>query len=193
MQTLDEIYDAAWFAHDFEHLQPEFNIVADAIYRQFRPDMVVDVGCGPGMLLRRFKELRCDVEGIEGSSHGIAYAGDMGMWIKQADITQVKRLEHYPTRRRVVVCTEVAEHLDAVHAEGLVALLCSAMCPIVFTAAPPGQDGHHHVNLQPPSYWHELFEARGVTLDEDATMNLRDRWCRLKRLSHMTLNVQVYT
>jgi hypothetical protein len=32
---------------------------------------------------------------------------------------------------------------------------------LLFTAAPPGQEGLSHVNLQKPEYWFEKFKARG--------------------------------
>lgn len=192
-KTLEEIYTAEWFDHDFRELGPEFELVADALYRQFGPDKVVDIGCGPGMILRRLAEHGCQVYGVEGSAHGIAYADDsIRGAIEHDDITTIEVDGYFDPDNDLVICTEVAEHLDAEHAPHLVALLCSALCPIVFTAAPPGQDGHHHVNCQPKSYWEELFAAYGALPDRDATLELQMRWRKLRRLSHMTSNVTVY-
>ncbi len=193
---LDEIYSAEWFSGDFEGLQPEFDVVADAIFRQFRPETAVDVGCGPGMVVARLRGLGVEASGIEGSAHGIAAAGvGVRPHLVHADITTERWLENCVDvdagARALVICTEVAEHLDAADASGLVHLLCSAMSPIVFTAAPPGQDGHHHVNCQPQAYWLELFQAHGVILDEAATHELKTRWAGLKRLSHMVRNLMV--
>lgn len=97
-----------------------------------------------------------------------------------------------PTRDGLVICTEVAEHLAPEHADHLVKLLCSAMCPIVFTAAPPGQGGHHHVNCQESGYWVDKFNNHGAILDIDATHELERRWGNLNRLSHMAKNVMVF-
>ncbi len=188
-QTLDEIYSAEWFAHDFEHLQPEFDVVADSLIRQFDPKVALDVGCGPGMVVRRLRYNGVNAVGYEGSRHGIEYANrDVREHIVHADVMGLRVL---PTAADLVICTEVAEHLDEKDAPGLVALLCSAMCPIVLTAAPKGQDGHHHVNCQPPEYWLDLFANHGVILDADATHELKGRWCNLKRLSHMRANLLV--
>lgn len=195
--SLEDIYTAEWFAHDFEHLQPEFDVVAYSLCREFLTEKfmreespkVTDVGCGPGMILRRLRRLGATVYGLEGSQHGIDYAHDevRGL-IEHCDIT--KRDDLYA--RDLVICTEVAEHLDAEHAPHLVKLLCSAMCPIVFTAAPPGQDGHHHVNCQPKQYWIDLFAGHGAIPDWDTTASLTARWAKLQRLSHMTKSVMVF-
>ncbi len=195
---LDAIYTAEWYAHDFKDLQPEFNVVADSLVRQFRPRAVVDLGCGPGMVVGRLREHGVRSVGVDGSKHALEAAVEsVRPHLQHADITTVTRLAITDVGGglmpiSLVVCTEVAEHLDEKHAAGLVSLLCSAMCPVVFTAAPPGQDGHHHVNCQLPSYWHGLFTAHGAHWDHEATAELKMRWAGLKRLSHMTKNVMVF-
>ncbi len=190
---LDEIYTRAWFENDFAELQPEFDIVADSLIRQFKPLRVVDVGCGPGMMARRFRAWGGEWHGLEGSAEGIKYAAESTRaFIFHRDITEVTDLRFMPGRPSLIICTEVAEHLEEKHAAGLVSLLCSAMCPVVFTAAPPGQEGHHHVNCQPKEYWGEMFRARGCAFDVEGTAELRERWGGLKRLSHMRANVMVF-
>jgi hypothetical protein len=44
---------------------------------------------------------------------------------------------------------------------------------LLLAAAPPGQAGYHHVNLQPDSYWIERFRERGFEHDERVTRILR--------------------
>ncbi len=207
MPTLDEIYSAEWFAHDFEGLQPEFDLVAAGIFRQFRPNAAVDIGCGPGMVVGALLDLGVAAVGLDGSSHALSYAQErnrpflqlqdittMGEGVSlQAGFTEMRNDGYRLGPSRVVICTEVAEHLDEKHAAGLVRLLASGMCPIVFTAAPPGQDGHHHVNLQEKDYWESLFADHGCVYDLEASDNLRWRWRKLQRLSHMVRNVMVFT
>lgn len=190
MTAIGDIYTAQWFAHDFADLQPEFDLVGAAIVRQFRPRMAADIGCGPGLLLHALKSRHVAVWGYEGSEHGIAYAKEfVRQHISHADITEMSSLD---TAMDLIICTEVAEHLAEEHAAGLVALLSSAMCPIIWTAAPKGQDGHHHVNCQPREYWERLFRARGVIPDHRATQQLKERWWALQKLGHMRENLQVW-
>ncbi len=205
MKSLDDIYTAEWFANDFADLQPEFNVVADAIYRQFRPHHATDFGCGPGMVVRRLRELGVEAYGFDGSKHAWQYASDeVKPYIAQADLIEIApKLGSAPILNRdgriglggmgsVTICTEVAEHIPEEHAGTLVRLLVAGMCPIIFTAAPTGQGGHFHVNCQPQEYWLELFKAHGVICDWSATIELQARWAGLKRLSHMPKNLQVY-
>jgi trans-aconitate methyltransferase len=189
VRSLDEIYSAAWVSQDFTGLKSEFDIVADAITRQFRPQSVNDVGCGPGMILERLRFARgISVIGYEGSRHCIAFAHpQMRDVIQLADLRVLSTLP----AASLTLCTEVAEHIEPEFASHLVALLCSAMSPIVFTAAPPGQDGNHHVNCREPGYWLDLFAMHGVAEDRLATAEIKNRWRGLKRLSHMTRNVMV--
>lgn len=193
MSQLDEIYSREWFEQDFTGLQPEFNVVADAIVRQFRPANVVDVGCGPGMIVRRLRERGVAAMGLDGSRHAREMAHHaVQRFIVTSDLLGMNVIDS-DRILDLVICTEVAEHLGEEHAPALVELLCSAGCPVVFTAAPPGQEGHHHVNCRPQGYWFELFSRCGAYYDADATDELAARWVSLKRLSHMRANVMVFT
>jgi hypothetical protein len=70
----------------------------------------------------------------------------------------------------VCLCIEVAEHLSPEAAPRLVEGLTRLSDTIVFSAATPGQGGVGHINEQPHSYWHELFQRCGF---EESS--LRDR------------------
>jgi hypothetical protein len=61
----------------------------------------------------------------------------------------------------VVECLEVAEHLPEASATTLVDSLVRHGEVIVFSAAPPGQGGHDHVNERSYDYWRALFGQRG--------------------------------
>ena len=199
MKDPNIIYSAAWFQKDFysdPRIKQDFFLIADAIYRQYHPAWVVDYGCGPGMILERLFALRVDVRGLEGSLHGIEAASPaIKGYISWADLTTVASgaapAPFDPLG--VVICTEVAEHIEAKHADHLVDLLSAHMCPIVFTAAPPGQGGHDHVNEQAPEYWIAKFAARGCVLDTGATYELKHRWeCCIQVLHHMHRNLMVF-
>jgi 2-polyprenyl-3-methyl-5-hydroxy-6-metoxy-1,4-benzoquinol methylase len=202
MNDLDEIYTREWYRFDFEGLQPEFDLVGDAIARAFPGvEYSVDAGCGPGMLVRRLAHRGLMTWGFEGSTHALDYAREFAPetnWsalIAHADLRSLSTLNHFHNEHRrpeLVICTEVLEHVEVQHAERVVQLLCSPMAPVVVTAAPPGQDGHHHVNCQPPAYWISLFEAQGAFYDGDLTNEMARRWSGLKRLSHMVRNVMVF-
>lgn len=207
------IYTWEWFEHDFAGLQDEFTLAARGIDRwahaRFETVTALDVGCGPGMLVAGLRDAGWNAHGFDGSSHALTYAlrhvpGAYGH-IAQCNIEDfnpgmafstaglgVEEFDEWEAHADVVVCTEVAEHLEEALAPELVRKLTqSAFEAIVFTAAPPGQGGHHHVNCRPQDYWLELFADWGWILDDEGTRELRQRWWKLRRLSHMTRNLMV--
>ena len=58
----------------------------------------------------------------------------------------------------------MAEHLPEAAAAGFVETLTRHGELVLFSAAPPGQGGEHHVNEQPYAYWRALFARRGYRL-----------------------------
>lgn len=201
-RDLDAIYTKEWYEHDFAELQPEFDLVAAGLERWVRGHggtdasnlrFALDVGCGPGMLVHALNTLEWYATGFDGSRHAIDYAERLGIRgeLHCADVLapEAGRVERLP----IVICTEVAEHIPAEHAPKLVRFLVEhAYRYIVFTAAPPGQGGHDHVNEQPAEYWLDLFAEHGWILDHDSTDEVESRWSKLRRLSHMAKNILVF-
>jgi SAM-dependent methyltransferase len=64
----------------------------------------------------------------------------------------------------LVICTEVAEHIEERYANNLVGTICSAANLVLFSAAVTGQGGLGHYNEQMQSYWVEKFKAHGYDL-----------------------------
>ncbi len=71
---------------------------------------------------------------------------------------------HLGRRFDLVESMEVAEHLPENAAEGFVASLVRHADIVLFSAAPPGQGGEHHVNERPYEYWRELFVRQGYRM-----------------------------
>lgn len=132
---------------------------------------VLDLGCGEGDAALWFQRHGCGVLAVDGWSNNVEAASALG----------VPELEHdlrrgpvpIPPRLRaprIAWCCEVLEHIDADYADYAVATLCAPGTVVVgITAAPPGQDGHHHVNCQPRAYWDNKFAARGFEPNIQAT------------------------
>ncbi len=147
----------------------------------FRARSVVDVGCGRGWWLEYWATHRPDVEilGLDGCADLIVRTGSCHEVLKGAIYPCDLRRPGWqtpwwrPGGWDLVLCAEVAEHLEEEHAAGLVDGLCDLGPTIFFSPARPGQKGVHHVNCQPAHYWIEMFEARGYEL----RMDLRREWC----------------
>jgi len=150
----------AEFYNAQEHLsRSSAQVVVPLLYDQFRPERVLDVGCGRGWWGREFINYGdCAVIGIDGG-----YVPDPVIPFVAHDL-RTPLPEAFHRSADLTVCVEVAEHLDAVHASRFVADLCATAPVVVFSAAVPGQGGHGHVNEQWPTYWQTKFAIHGYRL-----------------------------
>ena len=152
----------------------------------FSPQSVVDMGCGLGQFLSVFRDCGMrDILGVEGE------------WVKEVlnplpDWLLVHNLEEPLVLKKsydLVLCLEVAEHLDYKFSETLVQSLTKASSRIVFSAAIPGQGGTGHINLQSPEYWARKFADYGFFLEHD----LRSRiWKNSKIAPWYRQNLLIY-
>lgn len=160
LNDLDEIYPEDYFE---KRSEPPFdstaNIVVDILNEKYNPNSVIDIGCAIGVYLYYFEDKDTNVVGFEGATKAIEMALVDG--IQQVDLRDSPRATGMFD---LVLCIEVAEHLHPKYADGLIDTIISAAhdeSTIVFTAAPPGQPGTHHVHLQPRHFWIDKFENRG--------------------------------
>jgi SAM-dependent methyltransferase len=134
-----------------------------------RPRSVIDVGCGVGTWLATFQRHGvAEIQGLEGT-----WLDARQLIVPRAAVTlcDLQRPLECARRFDLAVSLEVAEHLPAECAAGFVASLARLAPVVLFSAAPPGQGGTHHVNEQWPPYWIDLFAAQRY----DALDCLRDR------------------
>lgn len=82
----------------------------------------------------------------------------------------------------LITCLEVAEHLSLDAHETLVDTIVRHLRPapnaidrsgfLIFSAAPPGQAGEHHIGCRPARDWRGMFYERGISYREDYTRQL---------------------
>ena len=167
---LSAAYDRSFFEMHMPW-RAEYEAIADVLVAGLKFSSVIDLGCGNGFILNRLAQNGKEVIGVDGSSHALAAApSELRPRLIAADLTQPLRLGQHD----LVICSEVAEHLEPRHANILVDNICGHSAESVFfTAAVPGQGGHGHVNEQPHEYWIAMFALRGFQLDAGSTSNLR--------------------
>jgi len=123
------------------------------------PQSVLDVGCGLGTWLSVFRELGvADVFGVDGAHVNLASLLIERDRFRACDVATAFDLQR---TFDLACCLEVAEHVPAASAAGLVRCLTQHAPAVLFSAAIPGQGGTHHVNEQWQDYWARLFEAHG--------------------------------
>jgi hypothetical protein len=134
------------------------------LFRTRLPESLLDVGCGWGTWLRAALDLGVpDILGVDGAA-----ISESDFLCPYKYFRRQNLCEPWDLKRRfdVALCLEVAEHLPAGAAPGLVASLVKHADVIVFSAAAPGQPGQHHVNCQWPEYWQEMFNSHGYACDD---------------------------
>lgn len=128
--------------------------IVDWIWFTFRPSSVVDVGCGDGAFLRRFRTHGCRTIGLDQRAHVSGVDDFRSVDLRSLDICAIPSAA-------IALCAEVAEHIPRKHSETLVRRLCEAAPLVIFGAGIPKQGGWGHVNEQWPSWWARLFERHG--------------------------------
>jgi hypothetical protein len=155
------VYNESFFDAQVQGALDSARLVVPAVLRFVQPRRVLDVGCGRGAWLRAFKEAGVEhVQGLDGD-----YVRPESLLIDPADFRATDLGQPFVVDERVdmAVCLEVAEHLPASAAPGLVRSLTAAAPLVLFSAAIPGQGGTNHINEQPPAYWQALFAAHDFT------------------------------
>lgn len=126
---------------------------------------IVDVGCGEGHALRFFRELGCEVLGLDGVAQDDPD-------IVQHDYARLLRGRYEPRPKDLAWSCEFVEHVEEWYVPNFLATFARARL-VLMTHAQPDQPGYHHVNCQPASYWIGAMAAIGYSLDEELTTHTR--------------------
>jgi methyltransferase family protein len=130
--------------------------VAPVVQDLVQARSVIDVGGGEGWWASAFARLGATAVAVDNAPLPPSAPG----------VTSVEHDLRHPIGRELgapdlVLCLEVAEHLEPAVGDRLVGELCSLAPAVLFSAAAPGQGGVGHLNEQWPVYWVERFEGHG--------------------------------
>lgn len=157
-------YDNAFFEYVNSGATRSARKLLPHLTTQLQIRSVLDVGCGQGAWLSVWRELGVqDVTGVDGD-----YVDRDRLLVNEAEFIPRDLGQPFSLDRRfdLVQSLEVAEHLHRGSAETFVASLVGHTDTVLFSAAPKGQGGDHHINEQPYDYWRALFATHDfVALD----------------------------
>ncbi|WP_158933286.1 class I SAM-dependent methyltransferase [Acidisphaera sp. S103] len=159
-------YTASFFDGQSARSLTSARAVLGELFDRFRPQSVLDVGCGVGPWLRAAQEFGAtDILGVDGD-----YVDRAALLIDPAaflpvDLERQRLCDVAPLsdgrRFDLVISVEVAEHLSFSRAASFVNDLTGFTDVVLFSAAVPFQGGEHHVNEQWPEFWALLFRTHG--------------------------------
>lgn len=180
---IPEPFRAEQFA-DQRRFDDDYSVVAESLLELIDFESVVDLGCANGLLLGRFMQAGKSVSGVELSAEVREYLPTaLKPFVEIGDFSSASG------EWDLACCMEVAEHLTPKRSEELVAKLTSlATAWVYFTAAPPGQGGHGHINCRPMAEWLAWFEARDWKVDEERTAALQRRIATLELATWLSGN-----
>ena len=166
--VLNETYTESFFGWDDNATQQKIlaEYFVPKIIKEFKPNYVLDVGCGSGQWLDEYRKYKVRTRGIESAS---------AAWVSMSEKTQ-KNVVKWDLRDELkktykpdlVQSLEVAEHIEEDYADVFIYNLVKHNADIIFlTAATPEQHGMQHVNCQEKEYWMAKMKNNGYLFDQD--------------------------
>jgi cyclopropane fatty-acyl-phospholipid synthase-like methyltransferase len=180
---MEPVFDISLYNDEFFqwHLQyaREYSIkTMNWFVDTYRPSSVCDVGCGIGSYLEAaYHKGIEELKGYDiGGEHARKYTpNEIQRFIEYRDCTK----EMFTRQYDCVLSFETAEHVEPTGSEMFVANIAGAAKKnrlILFTAAPPGQEGCGHINCQPEEYWIDLFIYFGAVPSIEHTSFISAAW-----------------
>lgn len=159
------LYDEDFYDSQLERSLSSARAILKKLFEFWKPQSVLDVGCGVGTWLHAASELGVkSVLGIDGD-----YVKPEMLQIPQhcfigADLSsrRLPAILQNKTGRNygLAMCLEVAEHLPFEKSKELVEDLTEISDVVLFSAAAPFQYGTNHINEQWAEFWALLFREK---------------------------------
>ena len=155
MEELSKTYPPSFFRRRYKEAW-RAELFCPPILEILKPRSLIDVGCGIGDFVKWFLNHKINAFGLEGTAAVMDYVVIPTERMFYGDLRRPLSIPAIP-RFDLAMSIEVAEHIEPEHAANYIHNLACFSDNLLLSIAGPGQLGHSHVNLQPKSYWDELF------------------------------------
>jgi len=152
------------------------NGVCDWVINNFKPNNVLEFGCGMGYYSSYFSRKGVDtVHGVEPKFMGNELFDEENNCLQfNFDITVDDIPEKIKnTKYDVLFTLEVMEHIDRKFHDKIFDFFTEKSDIIVFSGARIGQVGHGHISCRDELDWRSEFIKRGYRFKEDLTKDVR--------------------
>ena len=181
---LDYIYTDS-FAASPEYHKKWAQGFFEVIEKFFNPKTVIDFGCGSGDLLAPFEKKGVEVLGIDGSA---ANRDHSEISVNNFQLFDIRNAYRPKKRYDLCICLEVAEHIAEKYSDVLINNLTGSSSAILFSAAPPGQEGTEHINLKPSKWWIDKFKISGFRFESHLTTRLKEEMININGVQDYYIN-----
>lgn len=157
-----------------KHLGGHANIthVDEGLLRYFihayNMDSFLDIGCGPGGMVKEAKDCGCRVLGIDGD-FTLEYDDELRDDIVLHDFTMGQL--HLNEQFDLGWSVEFLEHIEEQYLPNVFHVF--KQCRFIMCTASTDGKNHFHQNAQPREYWIEKFKENGFAYREDDMDNIR--------------------
>ena len=170
-RQLNDLYRKGWYEvdqisyHQIESEEGPFATrLAQWIATELAPATVLDIGCGPGTYVRALRTAGVEATGIDTDDRVVGQ-----QHLQQQSLFELQQ------QAALVICLEVAEHIEPAKAQDVVTSVVQAVEAgglLIWSAARPGQGGVGHINCQPKDYWAQLITAAGLQRDTETEQQM---------------------
>jgi cyclopropane fatty-acyl-phospholipid synthase-like methyltransferase len=184
-----KLYDREFFEWHRKHVRESSIRCMNWYLDKYDPQSIVDFGAGIGSYLESAYGRGIKIKGYE-----ISKEAQMVTWyalwpyISYRDCTLPIETDKYDC----VISFETAEHIEPEGTDQFILNLVNATGKtLLFTAAPPGQEGTGHINCQPKSFWlGEIGEF--LTFNPEKTKEISEAWEKLGAPWYIVKNLLVF-
>ena len=199
---LDSMYGRDGFEWRSQYVA-DYVHFAEVLLQALHPESVIDLGCANALMINALRRHQVKVAGVEGSC---AAFEEMSPEIRDAVLQWDLRKLWTPDLREelngrwdVVVCTEVAEHLEPEYEDVFLSSVVSCVGRALVISWSPDWDRHRgtplqeHWNPRTKGYVKRKLGSHGLRLDRNATRDFaRQLETGLKKLTWWTENIMVF-
>jgi 2-polyprenyl-3-methyl-5-hydroxy-6-metoxy-1,4-benzoquinol methylase len=160
-RQLNDLYRQGWYeVNQISYRQieseegPFAERLAQWITTEIAPATALDIGCGPGTYVRALRAQGVEAIGIDTDERVLGQ-----QHLQQQSLFELQQ------QAELVICLEVAEHIESSKSVDVVKSVAQAMETnglLIWSAAHPGQGGVGHINCQEKTYWQNLFESENL-------------------------------
>lgn len=160
-ETVLKQYNKDFYGENDLYRIEQGRIVLNEFFRFFKPETMIDFGCGLGHWLysaKKYFDVR-KIKGVDGN-----FVDEKCLLIDRNEFVRhdfETPFVYENGKYDLAISIETAEHISPENSDNIIEALTHSSDIVLFSAAPPFQGGVHHVNMNAPAYWANKFKKQG--------------------------------